>query len=106
MTGLIKAKTAVCVRPENWPAAEQAVWKRATTKRSGPFRHYGGKLPSFYAIRNMASGYGRWITFLDSTGQLDPSEAPAARPTPERLDAYYQDLRAHGNRDYEHNHVV
>jgi integrase len=100
MTGDIKLKKAVCARPENWPAAEQLAWTKATTKRAGPFRHNGGRLPGPYSLRAMASGYGRWITFLNESGQLDPDEAPAARPTPERLDAYFCDLRACGNRDY------
>ena len=53
-----------------------------------------------YSMRKIASGYGRWLGFLQRAGQLDPAEPPGQRATPERLDAYFAHLRACGNADY------
>jgi integrase len=51
-------------------------------------------------MRKVASGYGRWLGFLQRTGQLDPAEPSSQRPTAERLDAYFEHLQQCRNRDY------
>jgi integrase/recombinase XerD len=51
-------------------------------------------------MRKVASGYGRWLGFLQRAGELDPAEPPSQRPTAERLDAYFAHLQQCHNRDY------
>jgi hypothetical protein len=37
--------------------------------------------------------YGRWLTFLDRSGRLDPDATPAGRLTPDRLRAFVAELQ-------------
>jgi integrase len=45
------------------------------------------------SIKKAAEGYGRWLGYLSFHGQLDQTEMPSARLTPERLDAYVAFLK-------------
>ncbi len=46
-----------------------------------------------HSRRKIASGYGRWVTWLDMRGLLDPDAVPAARTSPDRVRDYVQELR-------------
>ena len=85
---------------DQWPATDQAAWVRATARRDSPFRrHGGGRTLSPSTVRSTAAGNGRWLGYLDSIGELDPSVPPDQRATADRLDAYFQHLRDCGNAD-------
>jgi site-specific recombinase XerC len=97
----VQAPVRTCLRPDDWPEPDRLAWRQAIAPRQGPFRRDGGgraRNPS--SVRKAASGYGRWLGYLQRDGQLDPTEAPSQRPTPERLDGYFAHLRACGNADY------
>ena len=50
-----------------------------------------------YTIRHLQASYGRFLSFLDGQGLLDPNASPMGRVTRPTLDGYRQDLLAHGN---------
>jgi len=73
---------------------DRAVWAAALVP-GDPFAP--GGLASRWApvsCRLIENGYGRWITWLDERGELDPLATPEARITKERLKAYAADLSA------------
>lgn len=55
-------------------------------------QHPGGGLP-----QKSRKGYGRWLSFLESRGRLDPNEPALARVTRPRLRAYFHTLLKSGN---------
>ena len=83
---------------EHWPGADWAAWQRATSAGRGPF-HRAHRCNSAYSVRKLRGGYARWLRYLDDAGQLDPDRPPGDRVTPERLDGYFEHLRARGNAD-------
>jgi site-specific recombinase XerC len=97
----VQAPVRTCLRPADWPDLDWRAWARAIAPRRGPFRcDGGGPARNPHTVRKVASGYGRWLGYLHREGQLDPTEAPAQRPTPERLNGFFAHLRACGNADY------
>jgi hypothetical protein len=69
-----------CLLPKAWPTPDLLAWRAATAPRRGPFRRDdGGKSRNRYSVRKVASGYGRWIGFLQREGELDPYELPSQR---------------------------
>ena len=90
-----------CLPVAEWPEVDRAAWQRALLAARGPFREDGGgpsRSPA--SIRKYQGGYGRWLGFLAHIGDLAPSEIPAKRPTPARLDQYFDHLCRCGNADY------
>lgn len=79
--------------PAEWPEADQALWRAATTPQRSPFRTEGGGRPRAHAThRKYAEAYGRFIGFL-RRGFPDLLDRPAAqRLTPDVLDAYFVHL--------------
>ena len=83
----------------NWPEADRTAWERSLPRSQGPFRkNGGGPTIGHHSLLNRKKGYGRWLGFLRQVDELDLNAMPSARVTPERLDAYIEDLRCHGNR--------
>jgi integrase/recombinase XerD len=77
-----------------WPSRDRAAWAAAFIP-GDPLAPSG--LASQWAsvsCRLIENGYGRWITWLDERGELDPLAAPEARITHERVKAFAADLRA------------
>ena len=79
--------------PSRWPERDRIAWERACCS-SGPFTPRSSVshlAPATREIRQDA--YGRFLSFLDSRGELDPEQAMEDRLTEDRLSAYIQSLR-------------
>jgi integrase len=90
-----------CKPVAEWPALDRAVWARALEPYD-PLDDevgYAGrwKPGTIGAIEN---GYGRWLTWLELEGQLDPAVEPGERATEARVRAYLASLEAAGLADY------
>jgi integrase len=89
------------LRLDAWPARDRTRWLQATTRSKARF--VVGDNPADdladASLAKAAAGYGRWLSFLASSGELDVDEVPGNRVTPERLARYIDDMRARGNRD-------
>ncbi len=81
-----------CLRPEQWPLADREAWAAAFKPGNlldppGPGAHL-----SPARIRNLELGYGRWLTWCEDEGYLQPGSTPAERLTKDRLKAYVAHL--------------
>ena len=82
-----------------WPAGDRAAWERSQVRVRGPFRREnGGRQMSRRTLQSRIQAYGRWLAHLRDSGQLEETAAPSSRITPDRLDAFIQDMRSRGNR--------
>lgn len=86
-----------CRPLQDWPAGDQQAWEAALRPASGdgaPGGHTGGGASHWSAgtRRAVATSYGRWLTWLDEQGQLEPLVPAASRVTPERVERYLADL--------------
>jgi integrase/recombinase XerD len=103
MTGTFgreRAPERACLRTCEWPARDRALWKAAL--QAGDVLEPGGVRNRYAAISNrkVERGYGRWLTYLVTTGQLHPDETPDDRITRDRVAAYVDALDALGNGTY------
>jgi len=89
-----KDPARVCMKPSGWPEADSQAWESAL--QQGDVLEPGGEGAhwSDCTRRNVAKGYGRFLTWLQGSGRLDPSAVPAERATQEHVAAYIADLRA------------
>jgi len=93
LEGIPKAKRR-CWPVDQWPEADRIGWDLALTP-GDPFTPGGlGAGWADATRRQTASGYGRWLSWLDDKGMLEPSLAPAARATRERASAYVKEMQA------------
>src|SRR6266516_2810510 len=100
MTGTFgreRAPDRACLKAPEWPAPDRALWQAAI--ETGDLLEPGGERQRYAAVSNLKveRGYGRWITYLATVGQLDGDEAPGDRITRERVVAYVKALEALGN---------
>lgn len=60
-----------CKKLEDWPEADQRLWRAALTR--GDLLEDGGARASYSDLSNLAvaTGYGRWLAWLDHQGLLD-----------------------------------
>ena len=82
-----------CLPLAEWPEPDRVAWAAA--------HHRGGLLdddglaaswaPATSAI--IAGGYGRFLSFLAQTGDLDPHAIPSNRVSRARVEAYVAELR-------------
>jgi len=70
-----------CASLDEWPQTDRALWLAAL--EAGDLLEPGGARAQYRAASNhkVVSSYGRWIAWLDFTGQLDPSVPPGLRIT-------------------------
>jgi site-specific recombinase XerD len=82
---------------EAWPAADRRAWLAALA--AGDVLEPGGAAAGWrpHSKRNAVQGWGHYLAWLARTGQLEGSEGPGERVTPERLVGYIAALRARGN---------
>jgi integrase/recombinase XerD len=77
----------------DWPEIDRQRWCQARTGLS----FLSGARPaaqwSSRRCRIVEQAYGQWLVFLLRTGGLDPTAAPAARVTPDRLHRFVATLR-------------
>jgi hypothetical protein len=87
-----------CLPPVTWPQADATAWAAAREPTSGLFSQGRRRSPATYEV--YATGYGYFLCYLESEGQLDPAETPAERPTLGRLGGYHERLVRAGLADY------
>ena len=79
--------------PEDWPEIDRLAWQRACS-RGGPLDSCGSASQLKEASKRIRqSAYGRFLSFLTSVGELDPTAGPASRPTEHRITAYVESMR-------------
>ena len=83
-----------CPKPALWPEADRRRWTK--TQRNADVLDDPGP-GSEWAPRTrarVALGYGRWLSWLAESSQLDPETLPGDRVMPDRVKAYVAALRA------------
>jgi integrase/recombinase XerD len=82
-----------CLPEAGWPAPDRAAWTAA--HRRGGLLDDDGLAASWAPPTStiIAGGYGRYLSFLAQTGDLDPHASPAARINRARVEAYVAELR-------------
>jgi len=89
-----------CLKWQEWPSQDQELW--AVGCFHDPFEEecgHGTKLRED-SRKKVIKGYGAWLSFLQAQGWLDGAQHPAERVTRERLLAYFNAMRARGNRKF------
>ena len=87
-------KSRRCRPVDEWPVNDQIAWHGAHEpgdflEPDGPATHW-----SDYTSRKVAKGWGRYLTWLDAEGYLDPNSGPDNRVTLERVVAYVTHLQS------------
>ncbi len=79
---------------EAWPAPDRSAWE-AACRPAGLLDEAGAaNLLASQTRAKRAGEWGRFLSYLDWSRQLDPAESPARRLTPERVGGYIRSLRA------------
>ncbi|MHB2169514.1 tyrosine-type recombinase/integrase [Alsobacter sp. R-9] len=93
-----KAPERACMKVADWPVTDRRLWQEALTPVD-PFEPTGGTRAGHSRASNFktAKGYGRWLTWLATTGQLGTDAAPHSRITRDRVKAYVEQLEGLGN---------
>ncbi|WP_460452503.1 tyrosine-type recombinase/integrase [Alsobacter sp. SYSU BS001988] len=93
-----KAPERACLKVESWPEQDRRLW-RAACQDADPFEPESGSRAGYSPASNRKAekGYGRWLTFLAQTGDLDLGATPVDRITAERTKAYVRHLQGLGN---------
>jgi integrase/recombinase XerD len=86
--------TLSCKPLDLWPPPDRAAWANATTV--GSVLDPGGWASDWASatLRKTVSDYGRWLAWLETQGELDPSLTPGARATRERVAGYLNDQKS------------
>ena len=81
-----------------WPRIDRDVWKAATAAVD-PFADQGGERANMrpHSNRRLRSSYGRWLTFLEHSGDLTQSPEPARRIRKDSVEQFVRKLQALGN---------
>jgi hypothetical protein len=84
----------LCWPPGQWPAADRQLWEAGVAAGElfapcGVGAHWAAQ-----SQRKFRHGYGRWLSWLAATDQLDPDQPAGARVTPARVAAYVAALSA------------
>lgn len=91
MTGPADREPRLCLPVRHWPPMDQALWRAAQEDLlAGEEGSRGDHKP--ISNRKVEKGYGRWLSWLAQTGQLDPDLPPGERITRDRAKAYIRDL--------------
>ncbi len=72
-----------------WPEPDRHLWQQAQSSE------YAASLKAG-TLSNFVKGYGYWLKWLSSKGQLDDVTHPAGRLTPDRIQAYVATLHGEG----------
>jgi integrase len=82
------ATTHLSVPIEAWPGIDRRLWEAGRTS------YLATQKPT--SIAEIVSGYGRWIWFLASRGDLDERTDPAGRVTSDLVQNYIHAMRGRG----------
>jgi integrase/recombinase XerD len=81
-----------CKPVDEWPEEDRAAWEEAL-RSADPFEDPGRAAQWKPKTRTtIRKSYGRYLTFLEFQGSLNPNEALTERVTQERLNAYVAEL--------------
>ena len=97
---------ARCRPVADWPAADQIAWQRACDPggrltQPGPAAHL-----AIATKKKRSTEWGRFLSYLDVAGDLDPAETPDRRLTRQRLGGYIMSLRGRVRASSTHDQVV
>jgi integrase/recombinase XerD len=83
-----------CKKLEDWPEPDRRLWRAAL--QPGDILEDGGVRANYSDVSNLAvaTGYGRWLSWLDCHGLLDSRVKPVERITPRRVRDYITALEA------------
>jgi integrase/recombinase XerD len=82
-----------CLKVHEWPEIDQQLWHQILQPGDILDGTIGTGFHWSQATREKyRKGYGRWLTYLIITHQLDPDEDPTERITPSRISTYMDDL--------------
>ena len=88
----------LCLPVEDWPASDRDLWQRSLVASTTLFGEDGARAHLRPATnRAVAKGYGRWLHFLASHGELDTDEPPGRCIVLDRVRRYVEALKAAGN---------
>ena len=93
-----KAPERVSMPLHQWPKADLEVWTAATAAVD-PFADQGGERVGMraHSNRRLQSSYGRWLTFLERSGDLAQDAEPAKRIQKDTVEQFVRTLQALGN---------
>ena len=83
-----------CLKLSDWPEQDRLAWDAAFVAGDildgtvGPAYHW-----SIDTREKYRKGYGRWLTFLITSGRLERQAAPSDRVTPDAVSAYADELK-------------
>ncbi len=82
-----------CLPVAEWPEPDRTAW--AAAHHRGGLLDEDGQAAAWADATNsiVAGGYGRFLSFLAQTGELDPHQSPATRINRARVEAYLAELR-------------
>ena len=81
-----------------WPQRDSEIWNAAIAA-TDPFADHGGERANMRMKSNhrLQSSYGRWLTFLERSGELDIVGEPASRIRKDTAEGLVRELQAQGN---------
>src|SRR3569833_292761 len=84
-----------------WPEQDRQAWLRACAPLA-PFDPHVGQASEWApgTIEKTRGGYGRWLRWLEFTGELTRDASPGSRATLEAVKAYRRALEEKGNASY------
>ena len=78
-----------CLKLRDWPEPDRLAWEAAIAHcESGLASHWRPN-----TRKGVLDAYGRWLTFLERNGWIEPNASPGQRLTPDRLVAYVAELQ-------------
>ena len=97
--GPAKAPERRCLPLEEWPSPDRIAWT-SSLMPVDPFSDSGGQRSDYrpHSSRKSASGYGRWLTFVNIADPKCLSLTPGERITKERVIAYVLHMQSLGNK--------
>ena len=89
-----------CRPVAEWPQTHRHAWTMAV--RQGDRLNPGGPASQWAPRSKLKTekGYGRFLTWLDLRGELDPESPPGTGVTPARIATFIDDLLGQGNTTY------
>lgn len=88
----------LCLPVEDWPESDRDLWQHSLVPSTTLFGEDGARAHLRPATnRAVAKGYGRWLHFLATRGELDADEPPGGRIVLDRVRHYVEALKAAGN---------
>jgi hypothetical protein len=95
----------ICLPISHWPESDRCGWLIALVDEDPLSPGNVASAWSSATIRKVATGYGRYLAWLDGRGALATQESIADRVSHERLVAYLDNLAAKNRGHTLHNRI-